>query len=68
MIEQNVENEARPEAARPEGSMPMAERKNEPLVPGIWAPRCCVRGWAPRHFWDLEIDLALYSPGSCPPY
>ena len=34
MIEQNVENEARPEAARRRGAC-HAERKNEPLVPGI---------------------------------
>lgn len=64
MIEQNVENEARPEAARRRGAC-HAERKNEPLVPGI-GRRAAVCGLGAAALWDLEIDLALYSPGFLP--
>lgn len=64
MIEQNVENEARPEAARRRGAC-HAERKNEPLVPGIGAALLCA-GLGAAALWDLEIDLALYSPGFLP--
>ena len=39
-------------------------KENEPLVPGV-GRRAAVYGLPPA-LWDLEIDLALYSPGFLP--